>query len=59
MVALLRPHHHLNGTMGRWDGGTLSMLRLAKIARIRAENRPKSRGKIWRERKNVVPLPLH
>jgi len=33
-----------------------SKLRFVQIQRIRAENRPKSRGKIWNRTKNVVPL---
>ena len=32
------------------------MLRFAEIGRFRAENRPKSSGKIWNRTKNVVPL---
>ena len=32
------------------------MLRFVQIRQIRAENRPKSRGKIWKRTKNVVPL---
>ena len=30
--------------------------RFVQIHQIRAENRPKSRGKIWNRTKNVVPL---
>ena len=57
--------------MGRWDAGRwdekyssglenygfdASMLRFVEIGRFCAENRPKSRGKIWKRAENVVPL---
>ena len=37
-------------------GFEASKLRFVQIRQIRAENRPKSRGKIWKQMKNVVPL---
>ena len=37
-------------------GFKASLLRFVQIHQICAENRPKSRGRIWKRTKNVVPL---